>query len=126
MKAEPGSADELARRFFDAVEAADVDALLGLYANGAEMWTNVTGRVTDARALARFLPAMKRRMPDRRYVDRRVIATATGFVHTHRITGTRADGARVALLACAIVTVEGGKIARVEEYLDSRQLAAVF
>ncbi len=120
------SVEALAARLFDAIEAADVDTLLGLYAEGAYVWTNVTARRTDARALARFLPAMKRKMPDRSYVDRRVVPTSSGFVHTHRITGTRADGAVVSLLACAIVTVEEGRVVRIEEYLDSRQLAAIF
>lgn len=120
------SHEALAKRLFDAIEAADVAALEDIFAPGATIRVNVNGRTIDARALARALPAMKRRMPDRRYADRRYLDCAEGFVHLHRITGTRRDGATVAMAVCAIVAVAEGRIAAIEEYCDGRQLEAVF
>jgi len=120
------SHEALARRLFDAIEAADVAALEDIFVPGATIRVNVSARTIDALALAKALPAMKRRMPDRRYADRLYLDCAVGFVHRHRITGTRRDGATVAVAICAVVTVADGRIAAIEEYCDGRQLEAVF
>ena len=117
--------DRLAKRFFDALEATDIDALKALYAKDAVLWTNVAQREVAAHDVIPFLPIMARKMPDRRYADRSVTAFPGGFVHRHRLTGTRRDGARVSARCCAIVFVNEGQVVRVEEYVDSRQLDAV-
>lgn len=117
--------EALAARFFDALQAADVEALKALYAPDATMWMNTTGRTRPAREVLPFLPGMARRMPDRAYVDRRLTLTPDGFVQRYRLTGTRKDGARVAVDCCVICQVAEGRIARLEEYCDSRQLNAL-
>lgn len=126
---DPTAADsemgQLARKLFDALETADVETLKSLYAPGATLWTNVSQRRLPAEAVASFLPRIAKKMPDRTYADRRVSLFPGGFVHRHRLTGTRADGARVAAECCAIVLVEGGRVASIEEYVDSRQLEAL-
>jgi ketosteroid isomerase-like protein len=116
---------DLARRLFDALEAGDAAAAKALYAPGATLWNNVSQRDARAADVAAFLPVLAKRMPDRRYADRRVIPFEGGFCHRHRLTGTRRDGARVAAECCVLVSVEDGLITRMEEYLDSRQLDAV-
>lgn len=116
---------EIARQLFDALESADVATLKQLYAPDAVLWTNTAQRELAAREVAAFLPAMARKMPHRRYVDRRITPFAGGFVHRHRLTGIRKDGAQVAAACCAIVFVENGKVTRIEEYLDSRQQEAL-
>jgi len=121
----PDETRDLARRLFDALETGDVAAAKALYAPGAALWTNVTQRDANAADVAAFLPVFVKRMPDRRYADRRVIPFEGGFVHRHRLTGTRADGARVAAECCVLVTVVEGQVTRMEEFLDSRQLDAV-
>jgi len=122
---ESSTMEAMAARLFDAIEAADVETLGALYAPGAELWTNVTQRSATAAEVAAFLPAMARKMPDRRYVNRRITPFDGGFVQRHRLTGTRRDGARVAAECCALVFVEDGAVTRIEEYLDSRQLEAL-
>lgn len=117
--------EKLAARFFDALEQADVETLRALYAEGATLWTCTGQRQVDANQVAGFLPILAKKMPDRRYAARRVIAFDGGFVQRHRLCGTRRDGATVAAECCALVFVENGKIIRVEEYLDSRQLQAM-
>lgn len=115
----------IATRLFDALESGDVAALKELYAKDAVLWTNTTQRELPAREVAAFVPLFVRRMPDRKYANRRVIPFAGGFIHRHRLTGANRDGARVAAECCAIVTVVDGKVTRVEEYLDSRQQEAL-
>lgn len=118
--------EDLAKRFIDAIEAADIPALKDLYAKDAVLWSSATGMTTRASDIVAFLPAMAKRVPDRRYENRRVRAFEGGFVHQHRLTGTARDGGRAALEACAVVHVTDGKVTRVEEYCDGRQLAALF
>lgn len=116
---------DLARRLFDAIETGDAATVKALYAPGATLWTNVTQRDAAAAEVAAFLPVLAKRMPDRRYANRRVSVFDGGFVQRHRLTGTRGDGARVAVECCVVVTVADGLVTRIEEYLDSRQLQAV-
>lgn len=115
---------DLAERLFAALERNDVDALRGIYAPDAVLWSNATARSTAAADLLAALPALARRVPDRRYADRRVLPFAGGFVQRHRMTGTRRDGARVAVECCVVAFVAQGRVTRLEEYLDARQLEA--
>lgn len=119
------STPDIAKRLFDALETGDVPALKELYAKDAVLWTNTAQRELKAREIASFVPLMIKKMPDRRYTNRRVTPFEGGFVHRHRLTGTNRDGARVAAECCAIVTIEDGKVTRVEEFLDSRQQEAL-
>jgi len=84
----------------------------------------MTQREISLHELASYLPAMLRRMTGRTYTNRRVIPFEGSFVHRHRLTGTRRDGARVAAECCAIVSVADGTVKRIDEYLDARQQAA--
>jgi len=44
-------------------------------------------------------------------------------VQQHVLRCTRADGTRVEVPACLVVTCAGGRITRLEEYLDSAHVA---
>ena len=56
-----------------------------------------------------------------RVVDRQL--TETGYVSQQVIDFTAPDGTRMSVPHCLIVAVHGGRIARIDEYLDSQQLA---
>lgn len=121
----PQSIEAIAKALFDALECGDTAVLNDLYADDAVLWTNTAQRTLKARDVAGFVRGMVKRMPDRRYVDRRVTPFEGGFVHRHRLTGTRKDGGLVAAECCAIVSIADGKVTRVDEYLDSRQQDAL-
>ena len=116
---------QLAKQLFDALQDADSETLLEIYAPSASLWTHGRQRPVDAALLARFLPKMKDTLPERKYEARRMTVLPNGFVHQHRLVGRRKDGAETAVECCAIVTVENKTITRIEEYVDSRQLDAV-
>lgn len=115
----------LAKRFFDCVEAGDVDGLVACYAPDARIWHN-TDRAEQTPAENRAtLNAMVARILDREYADRRLQVFPGGFVQQHVLKGTRAhDGVRVELPACIVCQVTDGKITRLDEYFDSAQVAA--
>lgn len=115
----------IAQKLFDALETGDVATLKSLYAPQAVIWVNTAQREIAARDVAAFMPLMVRKMPDRCYSNRRITAFEGGFIHRHRLTGTRKDGARVAAECCAIVHIADGKVTRIDEYVDGRQLDAL-
>lgn len=114
----------LAKRFFDAVEAGDLDTVRGIYAPHARIWHNTDGSEQSVAENLATLAGFVQRIRDRRYTERRVGAFDGGFVHQHVLTGVRADGVTVSLPACIICRVEDGRIVRLDEYFDSAHVAA--
>ena len=114
----------LAKRFFDCVEAGDVDGLVACYAPDAKIWHNTDGLEQAPAENERTLKGMVERIVDRLYDERRLNVFPGGFVHQHVLRGTRKhDGVRVALPACVICQVKDGKITRLDEYFDSAGVA---
>ena len=115
----------LAQRFFDSIEKGDIEAVGSCYAEDAGIWHNddrlVQGRQDNLKLLGRFAAAF----PVRRYLERRVQVTADGFVQEHVLHVTRRDGRQFELPAAIICIVKDGRIVRLNEYLDSAQVAAL-
>jgi ketosteroid isomerase-like protein len=114
----------LAKRFFDAVESGDIDAVFATYSAGAKIWHNTDGAEQSRDDNAKTLKGFVRHITNRVYDDRRLSVFEGGFVHQHRLRGTRPDGVAVALDACIVCAVEDGRITRLDEYFDSAQVAA--
>lgn len=114
----------LAKRFFDAVEAGDIDTVYASYAPEAKIWHNTDGLEQSREDNAAVLRDFVRRIPSRTYADRRLKVFEGGFVHQHTLRGVRADGVSVSLTACIVCAVEGGRITRLDEYFDSAQVTA--
>ncbi|QUD89335.1 nuclear transport factor 2 family protein [Phenylobacterium montanum] len=114
----------LAKRFFDAVEAGDIDTVYGSYAPNARIWHNTDGLEQTREENAATLKDFVRRIPTRVYADRRLKVFEGGFVHQHELRCVRADGEAVSLTACIVCAVEDGHITRLDEYFDSAQVAA--
>lgn len=109
----------LARRFFDALERGDKNAVGSCYADHVEIWHN-TDRVVQSKAenlavLDGFFAVVK----DRQYLDVRLDGFDGGFVQQHRLCGTLPNGSKLDWPACIICKVEGGVITRLDEYFDS-------
>jgi ketosteroid isomerase-like protein len=113
----------LAQRFFDSVEAGDVEALLGMYAPDAKIWHNTDEIATSVDENLRTLAGFVQRIGERRYRDRRLAVFDGGFVQQHVLHGVRADGAAVTLPACIVCQVSDGRITRLDEYFDSARVA---
>lgn len=114
----------LARRFFDAVEAGDIDTLIACYAPDARIWHNTDQLEQTPEDNRATLAAMTTRIHDRSYDERRVSVFPGGFVHQHVLRGTRIqDGVRVELPACIVCQVNEGRITRLDEYFDSAHVA---
>lgn len=112
-----------AKRFFDAIEQGDVDTVRDSYTPDVEIWHNFDDLVQTREQNVETLKGMVGRISERVYDNRRLDVFPGGFVQQHVLRGTRKDGQRVSLPAALIVRLRDGKIARLDEYIDSAHVA---
>jgi ketosteroid isomerase-like protein len=116
--------DALADTFFGALEAGSVEGVLACYTPDARIWHNFDQlALTPAESVA-GLETLFGNFAVRRYVDVRRQPTPEGFVQQHVLRLQGADGATVDWPGCIVFTLRGGRIARLDEYVDLAQLAA--
>ncbi len=114
----------LAERFFTAIEAGDLPVIESLYAPGAVVWHNHDGVEQGVEENLRVLGWMVRHLDALRYDVRHRVATEDGFVQQHTLHA-RGPSGDVAIPACLVVRVVAGRVARIDEYLDSAHLSAL-
>ena len=117
--------NELAERFFAAIEAGDIAAVRELYAPDAEIWHNTDGLVQSPDDNARTLGWITTNLRDVSYTKVKRSATEDGFVQQHVLVATNRAGERIEVPACIVTTVRDGRIARLDEYLDSACVTAI-
>jgi ketosteroid isomerase-like protein len=114
----------LARRWLPAFVAgrrADDD----VYAEGVSTWHNIG----EWEAEIQRTPSRTRQVEagaDVRIEDVRVRVFDGGWVVQATAVGTNADGEPVRIPSCQVVTLRDGRIARFEEYADSRAAERLF
>lgn len=113
----------IAAQLFNAIENSDVDAVRALYTDDIEIWHNYDNAIQNRDQNLATLAGLISRVSDRKYDDRRVEVFDDGFVHQHVLRGTRADGVDLAMPGVLIGRLRDGKIARLDEYLDSAHVA---
>jgi len=110
-------------RFFDAIEAGDIEAVAACYADDVVVWHNTDGLSSTKAENLKVLAGFVKHTPFRRYEDRRVAVFPGGFVQQHVLKSAKADGTPVALHAAIVCAVKDGAITRLDEYFDSAELA---
>lgn len=116
----------VAAKLFAAIEQGDLDAVAGLYAPDVQIWHNVTNRAQTRDENLKLLKYFTARVADRRYEVHGRDFFPGGFVQRHTLHGTLASGAKISAAVCIVIYVEGGKIARLFEYLDPATVSGVF
>jgi ketosteroid isomerase-like protein len=115
---------KIARRFFTALEVNDLESAAALCADTFQGSQN--GRpAMDLATLMQFTAAVHSVVPDFRYENAVRTATETGFVEEHDVCGTLPDGSTFKLILCVVGEVEGGKITRLREYVDTGAAAGL-
>lgn len=105
-----------------ALEAGDTDALAALYAPDVAVWHNYDRIEQTGAESVRTLAWMTRRVRGMRYENVRRVIVEDGFVQQHVMSAT--DPAFTA--PCMLrVWCREDRIIRIEEYLDSADVAAV-
>jgi ketosteroid isomerase-like protein len=109
----------LADRFVRAIETNDIDTVRACYAPDARIWHNSDGAEQGVEENLRVLRWVDDRLKNRKYeiVSRR--SFDGGFVQQHVLSGTLRNGNSFSMPACLVVTISDGRIARLDEYLDT-------
>jgi ketosteroid isomerase-like protein len=111
----------VAQAFFSAIEAGDLAAVEALYAPDAVIWHNTDQRAQSAGENLEILRWMVRKIPSRRYAVSMRTEIPGGFLQQHVLTLETQNGRHV-MPACIVAQVRDGRIARLDEYLDSAQV----
>jgi ketosteroid isomerase-like protein len=114
--------EELAMQLFASIEAGDVDAVAGLYADDAVIWHNFDGIEQPRELNLVVLAWMTRNVDKLRYEEIQRRHFEGGFVQQHVLRGETKAGAALEVPSCLIVHVDEGRITRIDEYLDSAHL----
>ncbi|MFM9863952.1 MAG: nuclear transport factor 2 family protein [Micropepsaceae bacterium] len=117
-----GDALDIAERFFSAIERGDIEAVRAIYAPDARIWHSHDLKEQGVEENLRVLAWMARNLSNRRYQVHRRVAIPGGFLQQHTLEATT-PGGPFSMPACIVVEVRDGRIARLEEYLDSARVA---
>ncbi len=115
---------KVADRLFEAIERGDVETIRDIYSPDCKIWHNNDGLTQSPDENLRVLRWVVDNIDERAYTEIRRQPTPTGFVQQHVMRGRlKSSGGHFALPACIVCVVENGRIARLDEYLDSAQVA---
>lgn len=115
----PEEIEQFAAHFVDTVQRGDAEAMRACYAPDGVIWHNTDGKEQSVDENIAVLKWFVETLPDRTYTVQRREVIPGGFVQQHVLSATLPDGKEWAMDACVVVTMEGGKIKRLDEYLDS-------
>ena len=114
----------LANRFFAAIEMGDIAGVAAIYADDAVVWHNNDQREQTVVENLAVLSWLVDHVADRSYDNVRRVVLGDGFVQQHVLRGTAAGG-ELELPAMMRVWVSNHRITRLDEYLDTAQLAVL-
>ena len=109
-------------RFFAAIEGKNPDVVAQMYADDVEVWHNFTRACQDKPTNVQILTAMCQHVPQVRYeVIERLRLDDGRVLQRHVLRATTPSGEEILIPACMLIRVRDGKIARIDEYLDTGQ-----
>lgn len=117
--------EALAAGFIAAIEAGDTARLYECCADDVVIWHNTDNAEVNLDHVARILSWLAKNVRDFCYTGIRRRAFAGGYLQQHVLTGIAPSGEDLRLPACLVVHVAAGRIARIEEYLDSAGAAVL-
>lgn len=117
---------KIANRMSLAVQERDVPAARALFAPDATIWHNTDGQDQTVDECLAMYPLLKAAMPrhDMRLVSRRIFPD--GYIQQEVMEATLVNGVTLSLPLCSVVSVVAGRIARIEEYMDSAALKPLY
>jgi ketosteroid isomerase-like protein len=113
---------QLARQLTQRILAGDVDGVGALYHDELVAWRSHDRRALVRKQALRVVEILARQLRDLRYEDVRIQPTAVGFVQQHVMRCVAPSGEPVEVHVCLVAEVRDGRIARIDEYMDSGQM----
>lgn len=118
-----GTPVETVERFFAALEAGDVATVAAIYSEDARIWHNDASGEQGVEDNLVVLRGLHQVVSGLRYEIVRRHPVEGGVFQQHVLRGRLPDGTEIAMAAAMYLTVDGGRVRRIEEYLDSAQAA---
>jgi ketosteroid isomerase-like protein len=113
----------LARELTRRILAGDVDGVGELYHEDLTAWRSHDRRSLVRKQALRVVEILARQLRELRYEDVRIQPTPTGFVQQHVMRCLSPEGEPVEAHICLVAEVRDGRILRIDEYMDSAQMA---
>jgi ketosteroid isomerase-like protein len=105
-------------RMFGALSRGDVAGAAACYTSDARVWHGFDCVAHDLAAMRSQWQALIDNFCERSFVDIRRQPIPGGIVQQHLMVATTRSGQRKAWPCCIVVRIEGGLIARLDEYID--------
>jgi ketosteroid isomerase-like protein len=119
----PKEMEALADRLMGAIEAGDIETVKSCYAPGVAIWHNFDEIDQSLEDNLKVMHWMARHLLERKYTIEKRRYFEDGMLQQHVLTGITPDGTPFRMPACIVFTMRQGRIARLEEYLDTAQTA---
>ena len=116
--------EDLAARFFAAIEAGDIATLGSIYSPDAVIWHNTDNSTQDVSANLALLGRLTGVVTNWRYTEVRRTILDDGFVQQHVLRGD-APGGELNVPAMLRVWVVDSRITRLDEYVDGETVFKV-
>jgi ketosteroid isomerase-like protein len=113
--------EQTVERFFAAIEAGDIDTVRRMYEPDAVIWHNDDLIEQTVEDNLKVLKALHQTVSGLRYEVIRRAELPDGVIQQHVLHGVLPNGKPVTLHAAMYLRVQDGRIARIDEYLDSAQ-----
>lgn len=119
---------DIANCLFKSIENGDIDAVRELYHEDLVVWHNFDGLDCREKGQSKeenlhSISSLPSFIDNLRYNVLQREVTASGFVQQHVLEGVLPNGESIAIPACIIVSIANGHISRIDEYMDSADLA---
>lgn len=112
-----------AARLLAALDAATVDE--SVITDDGKAWHNFDGIDMPIRDAFGSVTTIRTKVPDFRFDAPRYHEAGDTTTVQYTLRGTLPDGSEAAAPACLVVHTSGGRVTRIEEYLDTAQLAPI-
>ena len=110
-----------------AIASRDRDAFDRIYDDDVVVWHNFSNRTQTKAQNVDLLAKIFSVSSALEYQNITRLPTPEGFVQYHDLTGTFTDGEPIPpVRACIVATVQGGRIRRLNEWLDSAQFGEIW
>lgn len=113
----------IARELTQRILAGDVEGVAELYHDDLSAWRSHDCRTLVRKQALRVVEILARQLRELRYEDVRIRPTPDGFVQQHVMRCLSPGGEPVEAHVCLVATLRDGRIAHIDEYMDSAQIA---
>jgi ketosteroid isomerase-like protein len=113
---------KVAARLFEAIENKNPDGVAAVYHDDVAVWHNFSNATQDKATNLQVLTGLCESLAEIHYDVVERLQLADGRVlQRHVLRGISNSGEETLIPACMLLHIRDGKIARIEEYLDTGQ-----